>query len=340
MFGQTGLGVARLTEVNMDIPVVIIIFRRAKITERVLKQIAKAKPRRLFVIADGPRPDRPEDIDECADTRAVIDRIDWDCEVYKNYSDVNMGVDHRIPTGLTWVFEQVDMAIILEDDCVPHPTFFQYCEELLERFRDDERVMHISGRSVFPEKPRAPYSYYFSSSMSWLGWATWARAWRHFDLDISLWPELRNTRWLWETWGDKRAVKFFSNLFEKHYVEKQPKSDLFWLLAVWSQNGLGIRPYSNLVYYAGYEDATNPDFSRREHFDFPTSAMQFPIRHPPSIARDTEADKFALDRFFADYKGVYYNIVGYPLYLKIYRKLRRHLSGIIPSRIRNLVDRS
>ncbi len=146
----------------INTPVVLIIFRRPDLTARVLKAIAAVRPRTLLVVADGPRPDRPDDVEACAAARAVIERVDWDCEVVRNYSDVNLGCGRRPATGISWALERVDEAIILEDDCVPHPTFFRFCEEMLERYRDDERVMHIGG-STYQRRPiPTAYSYVFS----------------------------------------------------------------------------------------------------------------------------------------------------------------------------------
>ena len=140
----------------MRTPIAFIIFNRPDLTARVFAEIARARPEKLLVIADGPRPDHEGEDAKCAATRAIIERVDWPCEILKNYSDVNLGCGHRPATGLRWVFEQVDEAIILEDDCVPHPTFFRFCEELLDHYRDDERVMHISGDNftLFREKKR------------------------------------------------------------------------------------------------------------------------------------------------------------------------------------------
>ena len=121
----------------MQVPVAFMIFNRPDVTEQVFREIAKARPPKLFVIADGPRPEQPGEAQKCAATRAVVERVDWDCEVVKNYSDVNLGCGLRVATGVSWVFQQADRAIFLEDDCLPHPTFFRFCEELLERYHDD-----------------------------------------------------------------------------------------------------------------------------------------------------------------------------------------------------------
>src|SRR4028118_433764 len=176
----------------MKTPVVLIIFNRPAQTEKVFEVIRQAKPPKLLVIADGSRAERPGEAEKCAAARAVIDRVDWDCEVFKNYSDVNLGCDPRISSGLNWVFETVEEAIILEDDCVPHPTFFRYCEELLERYRHDARVMNISGQNVLFGRHRTEYSYYFSRYTLCWGWASWRRAWQYFDVDVKLWPEIRD----------------------------------------------------------------------------------------------------------------------------------------------------
>src|SRR5262245_4967250 len=165
----------------MNTAVALIIFNRPDVTRRLVEVVARARPKQLLVIGDGPRPDRPGEAEKCEETRAIVDRVDWSCDVLTNYSPINLGVGTRPATGLRWVFEQVESAIILEDDCIPHPTFFRYCEELLERYRDDQRVMHISGDNWnFNRQPR-PFSYFFSNYCYSCGWATWRRAFRHYD---------------------------------------------------------------------------------------------------------------------------------------------------------------
>ena len=153
----------------MNTPVALIIFNRPDTTKKTFDEIAKARPPKLFVIADGPRADHPEDIKKCAAVREIIERVDWKCEVIKNYSDVNLGCGKRPATGISWIFEHVEEAIILEDDCVPHPTFFRFCEELLEKFRYDERVMQISGSNFQLGHKRTSYSYFFLPHFCLLG---------------------------------------------------------------------------------------------------------------------------------------------------------------------------
>ncbi len=202
----------------MGTPIVLIIFNRPETTKQVFAAVANAKPAQLFIIADGPRTDRPDDLGKCAAARKITERIDWNCEVYRNYSDVNLGCGHRPATGITWAFEKVEEAIILEDDCVPDPTFFRFCEELLEKYRYDERIMMIGGRNNLPSDKQHRCSYHYARIPNCWGWATWRRAWQYHDMELKLWAELRNTRWLSDVFGNEAAVTHWSSKFDRAYA--------------------------------------------------------------------------------------------------------------------------
>ncbi|MCX5679732.1 MAG: glycosyltransferase family 2 protein, partial [Candidatus Omnitrophica bacterium] len=175
----------------LETPVVLTIFNRPDKTELVFNAISKARPRQLFVIADGPRPDAPGENERCLDARAIIERVDWDCCLRKNYSDVNMGCKRRVSSGLDWVFSSVEEAILLEDDTLPSHSFLFFCQELLEKYRYDNRINYISGTNYQLGKSRTDYSYFFSRYASFWGWATWRRAWRHYDVDMKSWPQVK-----------------------------------------------------------------------------------------------------------------------------------------------------
>ncbi len=136
---------------SIKTPIALIFFKRPEETRIVFNQIKKVKPQKLFLISDGPR--NNEDAEKCAETRKIMENIDWNCTVIKNYSETNLGCRNRVVSGLNWLFDQVDEAIILEDDCVPDETFFYYCEELLEKYRDNHRIMQISGVNFQQENP-------------------------------------------------------------------------------------------------------------------------------------------------------------------------------------------
>ena len=278
----------------MNTPVALIIFNRPDTTNQVLAEIAKAKPSKLYVIADGPREDHPEDVEKCSAAREVIEGVDWKCEVIKNYSDVNLGCGKRPATGISWVFDHVEEAIILEDDCVPHPTFLRFCEELLERFRYDERIMMIGGRSNLYDQERTQYSYYFSRLPSCWGWSTWRRAWRHHDMEINLWPSLRDTSWLLDILSDPVEIEFWRNIFDKAYTGAGNVNywDFQWVFTCWAHNGLTILPTKELVSNIGFgEEATHTKSLNDKRANLPVAEMVFPLKHPPYMVRNREADE-------------------------------------------------
>ena len=160
-------------------PVVLIAFNRPHLTRRTLATIRGARPDHLFLVADGPRGDRPGEDDLCRAVRAELEKVDWPCKVERRFSDVNLGCEANVELGLDWVFSQVEEAIILEDDCIPDPTFFPFCEELLAKYSSDERIWHIAGNSHWvPTELFDGRSYAFSTYASVWGWATWRRAWQ------------------------------------------------------------------------------------------------------------------------------------------------------------------
>lgn len=283
----------------MKTPVVLIIFNRPHHTEKVFEVIRQAQPSQLLVIADGPRPNRPDDKEKCASARAIIDRVDWECQVLKNYSDTNLGCDPRIIDGLNWVFDTVEEAIILEDDCIPHPTFFTYCEELLDRYLHDPRVMNISGQNVLFGRKRTDYSYYFSRFTLCWGWATWRRSWQYFDIDLKLWPEVRDKKFMKDILEDPYAVKVWERTAQMLYDGRLTGWDFKWMFSCWLQNGLCIISDRNLVTNIGYgAEATHIHDEKDPYIKMAIAEMDFPLKHPPFILRDLEADKFTQRTLF------------------------------------------
>jgi hypothetical protein len=283
----------------MKTPVAFIIFKRPDTTKKVFEAIRQAKPPKLLVVADGPRSDRPGEAEKCAATRAIIDGIDWECEVLTNYSDVNLGCKLRISSGLDWVFSLVEEAIILEDDCLPHPNFFPFCEELLEIYRYDNRIAVISGQNVQFGRKRTDYSYYFSRYNHCWGWASWRRAWQHYDYDMKLWPLVKENRWLKDILQDEGAVKFWNEIFQKAYEGKINTWDYQWTFSCWIQNYLSILSNVNLISNIGFGNGgTNTKISTSIFSEIPTKELSFPLKHPPFIIQDIDADKFTNNILF------------------------------------------
>jgi len=199
-----------------------------------------------------------EDVQKCNEARSLIDRIDWPCQILKKYSENNLGCRRNISRGLDWVFNNVESAIILEDDCVPDNTFFPFCEELLQEYRDDHRIISISGNNNHFGKSTTKYSYYFSRYVHIWGWASWRRAWNFFDVEMKLWPEVRDSGWLEDLLQNQRAVKYWSNVFQSTYENKNDSWGYQWMFACWINRGLSITPERNLVSNIGFsEDATH-----------------------------------------------------------------------------------
>ncbi|MEC4817161.1 MAG: glycosyltransferase family 2 protein [Scytonema sp. PMC 1069.18] len=286
---------------QLKTPVTFIIFKRPETTAKVFEAIRQAKPPKLLVIADGPREDRVGEAEKCTATRAIIDRIDWDCEVLKNYSEINLGCDQRVSSGLNWVFDQVEEAIILEDDCLPHPTFFRFCEELLERYRYDERIASISGQNIQFGRKRTEYDYYFSRYNHIWGWATWRRAWQYYDFNMELCLEIRERDFFRDVLGDSQAVKIWTKLFQDIYNKKKYDSwDFKWQFFCWIHNRLGILANVNLISNIGFvADSTHLSNRRSRYSNLPVEAIKFPLKHPPFMIRNMQADNFTQKTLFS-----------------------------------------
>jgi len=273
-------------------PLVLVIFNRPDTTRRVFEEIRRARPPLLLVVADGPRKDHPSDREQCLKARDVADQVDWDCEVRRNYAETNLGCRRRVSSGLDWVFEQVEEAIILEDDCLPDPTFFRFCEELLERYRRDERIGQISGTNFQFGRKRTEYSYYFSRYYQAWGWASWRRAWKNYDVDMKLWPQIRDGRWLRDWLGRQTFVPYWKYILEKVYRHRIDTWDYQWFFHCWIQNRLAIVPEVNLVMNIGFDEGATHTAGWSKFKKIKTDPMVFPLIHPPYVVRRPEADQF------------------------------------------------
>jgi hypothetical protein len=276
----------------MKTPVAFIIFNRPDKTAKVFEAIRQAKPPKLFVFADGPREDRLGESEKCAATRSVIDSVDWECEVLTNYSDVNLGMKLAEFRAFDWVFNNVEEAIFLEDDCLPHITFFRFCEEMLEYYRTDERITAICGCNFQFGRNHNNCSYYFSRIFHGWGWAGWRRSWQNYDLDMKLWTEIRDGKFLEFILKDKRALQYWTKTFQDTYDGVISTWDHQFTLASWSQNGLTVMPNSNLITNVGFgQDATNTK-GYSSASNVPHKAMVFPLKHPPFMMPNIQADSY------------------------------------------------
>jgi hypothetical protein len=272
-------------------PVLFLIFNRPQVTGRVFQAIRQARPPRLYVAADGPRKNRPDDAPLCAQTRSTVETIDWPCQVKTLFRQENLGCRDAITSAITWFFENEEEGIILEDDCLPAPDFFKFCDCLLEHYRHDPRVRHISGDNFQRGRKRGNASYYFSRVSHVWGWATWRRAWADYDKTLSRY-ELGEIKYmLFQVFGGKSAItqgwlKIAENL-------KNGKPDTWayqWALTNLMNNALCAMPNVNLVSNIGFgNDPTHTKKCDSPYANIPLEYLTR-IRHPIPMVADTEAD--------------------------------------------------
>ena len=280
-----------------SVSIAYIIFNRPRHTRETFAAIRAQRPERLYVIADGPRVGHPTDAERCRETRAIVEHIDWPCEVFRQYADQNMGCKLRVSSGLDWVFEQTEQAIILEDDCVPHPDFFTYCEDLLARYAHDPRVWVITGNNFQDGTKRGDAAYYFSKYNNCWGWATWRRAWHHYRVDIPFWTTWQHTSdWQSKT-PDKVERKVWSGLLDRVQSGQIDTWDYQWTACVWYHGGLTATPNSNLVTNIGFGPDATHTVAEGDQEGLALHPLG-PLTHPKHVRQDRAADRFVFDRNF------------------------------------------
>lgn len=266
------------------------VYNRPETTAAVFAAIAAAQPRRLFVFADGPR--SPADATLCQRARAVTERVDWDCEVSYEYAERNLGARSRYSSGVNWIFEHVDDAIVLDDDCVPHPSFFRFADEMLDRYRDDERIMMVSGSNYLERWRDDSQSYHFSLFGGVWGWATWKRAWQLYDATMSTWPDEQVRSRIRTLIDDEDIWQFQARRFEALFNKRDDRYswDLPWSLSRLVHGGLTVVPAVNLVTNLGNAEGRGltVDHSLARLHALP---IDFPLVHPAEVEPDRGYDR-------------------------------------------------
>lgn len=288
-----------MTPRPVETPVALLVFNRPDTTARVLEAIRAARPRTLLVVADGPRADRLGERERCAEVRALLDRVDWPCDVRRNYSETNLGCGRRISSGLAWVFEQVERAILLEDDCLPHPDFFRFCETLLERYADDERVMMIGGTNYLRGELEVPSGYVFSRYFAIWGWATWRRAFAKYDFEMRHWPALREAGALASVYRQGFMQEHFTKLFDLVHGGAVDTWDVQWFHTCLFESGLSVTPRRNLVSNIGLVGTHTSD-QRSPNHELPVFPLDpGELVAPPLVHPERRYDEVMFERVFA-----------------------------------------
>lgn len=282
-------------------PVLFIVFNRVEESRKVFESIRAVKPSRLYIAADGPRKDVADDKDKCVNTRKISELVDWNCELKTLYRDENLGCGMGPVSAINWFFEHEEAGIILEDDCLAEPDFFQFCYEMLDRYREDTRIGSINGENHLNKRElRNGASYYFSRVNHCWGWATWKRAWDKFDINIPGWSRVKEAGWLDDALGlNREGVKFWTKVLDD--LSPDPARDIWdyqWNYTCLINNFLTIVPEVNTITNIGFNEGATHTTEDHKLGNKPSGSISFPLKHPDIILPDTLADNYVQHELF------------------------------------------
>lgn len=281
-------------QTNFNTPILFLVFNRPEVTRKVFETIRKIKPSQLFIAADGPRLNRPDDVTKCSEVRDIVSAVDWPCQLFTFFRTENLGCKHAVAQGISWFFEQVPWGIILEDDCLPAQSFYYYCQELLNLYKGDTRITHINGNNFnSPHYLKTGYSYHFTYFPQVWGWASWKRAWDRYDPDIKLYDQFNDSSFFSHCGLSKSE---FGELRKKWNNIKNNRIDTWdyqWHFINLLEGSLVISPTQNLISNIGFGiDATHTHDSQSERQNLKRSEFNSPLIHPPCLFIDEKLNSF------------------------------------------------
>lgn len=297
-------------ETTFSVPILFIIFNREDIARKSFEIIRKRRPSKLYIAADGPRKYKVGEDTLCDLTRKVVENIDWPCVVSRKYREENVGTKINMSEAITWLFENEEEGIILEDDCLPDQTFFIFCEELLCTYRNIDKVKMISGNNFQFGKTYGNESYYFSLLPSIWGWATWRRAWKDYDITMKTYPEFKKSKRIQKMLHDTRMQRFMNRLFEKVYTNQMNTWAARWIFTIYDKGGVAVLPRVNLVSNVGFGETATHTKSDTVLDSIKAESIE-KIVHPEIISVNEEADRTS-----------FYSIYYRPLHRRIFDKLK------------------
>jgi hypothetical protein len=280
-------------------PILLITFNRLDTTIQVFEQIKQQKPKYLFISSDGPRQNRADDFAKIEEVRNyILQQIDWDCEIKTLFHEKNQGCGLGVSGAITWFFDNVEQGIILEDDCIPYPDFFGFCEENLNHYKNDDRIWAISGTNLQGGIQRGTGSYYFSNYGGIWGWATWARAWKHYDYNMKTYNQFVKSKSIKNIFKDPRQQKHWIAVLNT--AAKVDTWDYQWLYTHWFYNGLCIVPNVNLIKNIGFNADGTHTITEPAWYKSATTGSQtlHKIKHPAKVEVDYAADDFLYENSY------------------------------------------
>ena len=281
----------------MKSPVLFIIFKREDATKRVFERIREAQPPRLYIAADGPRKDRPDEVEKCQAARKVVETIDWPCEVHRLYRDENLGCGKGVSSAITWFFEHEEQGIIIEDDILPHIDFFRYCDEMLDRYNNDESIQLITGRNSFYDDFHYDYSYYRSSLFHIWGWASWRRVWTTYQYKTSEIPLDLFIKKLYSRPLLRKTIQYWMRLFD--IMQRRPIDT--WDFQLYFNEIMNDRysiiPFVNMIENIGFDKEATHTQKGKTKEKTQKSRSPYPLKHPECLTENQYADEVFAKNF-------------------------------------------
>lgn len=282
-----------------EIPILLIIFNRPDKIKRLVESLTKIKPKHVYVTGDGPRAYKPNEEIKCQEARAIATNLPWQCEIHTNFSDSNLGCKRGVSSGVTWFFNNVEKGIILEDDCLPNPAFFSFCNDMFKKYQNEDRVMHINGTSFLSKTGLSTnLPYYFSSITHSWGWATWKRSWLNFDFEMQNIEDLEKRFSKTSPFKEHKHTQYWIKLF-KHTKEKARDSwAVPWAYSVMYANGVCITPTVNLIENIGFDDAATHT-TKASNYNLPISDLFIPTSNEKkNITPSKDFDSAVTEKIF------------------------------------------
>lgn len=295
---------------DKNTPVLFLIFNRPNETKRVFDSIRKAAPNRLYIAADGPRNEEEKQV--CFITRSIAEKVDWECEVIKNFRETNLGCKIAVSEAISWFFEQEEYGIVLEDDCLPAESFFGFCSQLLIRYKDDERIGHIAGINFQHSIQRGDSSYYFSRLTHIWGWAGWRRVWKNYDINISSFSSFEKLDIIHQLNSHAPFAQHWLHVFKEVNRGEINTWDYQYAYLNLINNMLCIIPNKNLISNIGVGSSATHTISHPFQ-NLPLEEMST-IIHPAFFVADATADNYS--------QKIEYNIVEPPPKKSFFKKVK------------------
>lgn len=277
---------------QVNTPVLLIIFNRPDHVAAAIEQLRTVRPVRLYVAGDGPRAGEGGDGLACAEARRLVEQgVDWPCELKLRFRERNLGVQHGVVDAINWLFTHENQGIVLEDDILAGPDFFRFCDEMLDRYRDDTRVATIGGTSYWQGK--SPFSYHASGFIDMWGWATWRDRWQHYDGAMAAWPDFANSGRLAALPGaSRRFVRYWRRIMDLTKAGDIRAWDYQWILTCWARGMVSVHPGVPLVRNRGFGQAASNTVARRiPRYCRTIKPLAFPLLHPPTLVPDPARER-------------------------------------------------